>query len=212
VNLAATLLLAIYDSLTLDDPPHPVDLIFVLAGRMERKRYGLELHRAGLAPSLLLSIGRFEVSRMPTVDLAGLDELKALRDGTAPDDRHFFIQIDASDTRIEKARLPRWSTYGEAIAFRRFWESGKAKTVMVISTDVHLRRAALTYAEVFRGVEVQFQFCSVPPSFGFLKRSGWWTRPGDRWFVIREFVKLVGYRLILSAPTWAIPRLMRVQS
>ena len=78
------------------DEPAPADLIFVFAGRMDRKPYGMELYRAGLAPVLILSVGRFEVSKM---DRAGLDlavarNLVALRDATPPDERHFFVRFD----------------------------------------------------------------------------------------------------------------------
>ena len=41
------LLLRLYASLTRNDAPASADLIFVMAGRMERKHYGLELYRAG---------------------------------------------------------------------------------------------------------------------------------------------------------------------
>jgi uncharacterized SAM-binding protein YcdF (DUF218 family) len=201
-----------YESLTLNDSPQPVDLIFVMAGRMERKRYGLERYRTGMAPRLTLSVGRFEVSRMSTLVLEAFDELIGLRDRTPPDERHFFIDIDNSGLRIEKSTLPGWSTYGEVVAFRRFWEARKARSVMVVSTDVHLRRTALAFAEVFRGVPVRFRYCPVPPRFGFVQKSGWWTRRDDRRFVLRELIKLAGYRVIMSTPAWAIRRLMRLKN
>src|ERR1035438_4258492 len=74
-----------YESLTRNDSVQPVDLIFVMAGRMERKHYGLELYRAGLAPRLVLSVGRFEVSKMSQLGLECVDQLKSLRDDTPPD-------------------------------------------------------------------------------------------------------------------------------
>ena len=73
----------LYERLTLNDTPSPADLIFVLAGKMERKQYGLELYRAGLAPRLVLSVGRFEVSKMPALDLEETPELLRRRDETA---------------------------------------------------------------------------------------------------------------------------------
>ena len=60
----------------------PVDLIFVMAGKIGRKHYGIELFRAGVAPRLVLSIERFEVSKMGQFGLEGFDELIALRDRT----------------------------------------------------------------------------------------------------------------------------------
>lgn len=204
-------LLRLYDSLTLNDSARPVDMIFVVAGRMERKHHGLELYRRGLAPQLLLSVGRFEVSRMHQLGLQGVDQLPALRDNTQPDERHFFVTVDASGTRIAKIKIPRWSTYGEALALRQFLEMEKPRSVMVISTDVHLRRVGFTFGKVFRGTPFEFLYCAVPPRFGFLTRGGWWTRTADRRFVLSEFVKLAGYRAFLSMPAWVSRRLMRLK-
>ena len=58
----------LYESVICNDAPMPADLIFVMAGRMERKIYGLELYRAGIAPKLVLSIGRYEVSKMRSLE------------------------------------------------------------------------------------------------------------------------------------------------
>jgi uncharacterized SAM-binding protein YcdF (DUF218 family) len=186
----------------------PVEVILVLAGKMERKRYGLELYRAGVAPRLVLSVGRFEVSKMLQFDLEWVNELKSLRDGTPPAERNFFVTMDASGVRLEKANLKRCSTYGEALAFRRLLEQEDGRRVMVISTDVHLRRVALTFATVFRRTPIQFVYCPVPTRLAFMARDNWWRRPADRWFVITEMTKLAGYRTALSAPEWAARLLM----
>jgi len=205
------LLRRLYESLTRSDAATPADLIFVMAGRMERKRYGLELHRAGLAPRLVLSVGRFEVSKMHGVGLekAVVQELIALRDKTEPDERHFFVKLDPSGVSIEKRILPGWNTYGEILGLRDFLEAGNVRRVMLISTEVHLRRVALTCANVFRGTPVEFLYCPVPSRFGWLRKDGWWTRADDRRVVVKEMLKLAGYAVILSMPAWATRRLMR---
>lgn len=199
-----------YESLTRNDSVQPVDLIFVIAGRMERKQYGLELYRAGLAPRLILSVGRFEVSKMSQLDLECIDELKALRDQTPPGERNFFVTLDVSGVRLDKAKLFRCSTYGEALAFRRQLEREDARRVMVVSTDVHLRRVDFTFSRVFRGTPVQFLYCPVPTRAGGMAKDNWWKRPTDRWFVINEMAKLVFYWTALSAPEWGARRLMRL--
>src|ERR1022692_4624004 len=150
-----------YESLTRNDSVQPVDLIFVMAGRMERKHYGLELYRAGVAPRLVLSIGRFEVSKMLQLGLEFVDQLKSLRDETPPGERHFFVTLDVSGVRLEKAKLLRCSTYGEALAFRRLLEREDGRRVMVVSTDIHLRRVAFTFSKVFRETPHQFLYCPV---------------------------------------------------
>ena len=204
-------LLRVYESLTRNDPAQPADLIFVLAGRMERKLYGLELYRAGVSPRLVLSVGRFEVSKMSRLGLEGADELIALREKTQPEERNFLVKMDSSGRRIERARLARCSTYGEALALRRLLETESTRTVMVISTDVHLRRVAMTFASVFHDATVDFRYCPVPSRYGFLAKDGWWIRPDDRRFVVKELLKLVGYKVILCTPVWARRRLMRLR-
>ena len=99
-------LLNLYESLTRNDPVKPVDLIFVMAGKIERKHYGIELFRAGMAPRLVLSTGRFEVSKMSTFRLEGFDELIALRDSTPPDERYFYWKMDASGDASRSVRFP----------------------------------------------------------------------------------------------------------
>ena len=118
------------------------------------------------------------------------------------------MTIDVSGVRMEKENLLRCSTYGEALAFRRLLEHEDGRSVMVVSTDVHLRRVALTFAKVFRGTAIRFLYCPVPTRFTPMARDNWWRRPADRWFVINEMTKLAGYRTVFSTPEWAARRLM----
>lgn len=202
----------LYQCLTWNDSVESADLIFVMAGRMERKQYGLELYKTGIAPQLVLSVGRFEVSKMCRLDLEDFHELVAIRERTQPDERHFFVKVDSSGVHIEKAILQRWNTYGEALGLRQLLKGANAHKVMIISTEVHLRRVAFTFSKVFHDVPVKFLYCPVPPRLESLRRDGWWSRPDDRRFVFKEMMKLAGYLVILSMPDWAIRRLMRLQS
>ena len=203
-RLAQPCLLKWYQALTRDDQPKPVDLIFVMAGKIARKHYGIELFRAGLAPRLVLSTERFEVSKMSKFGLEGFDELIALRDRTPPDQRYFYWKMSAAGACIEKRKLPRCNTYGEALGLRQFLEEEKAQTVIIVSTGIHLRRVAFTFAKVFRNVPVEFIYCPVPSRLDGLLSDCWWSRPEDLRYVLQETVKLAGYRAILSMPEWAI--------
>ena len=176
---------------------------------MERKPYGLELYRAGFAPRLLLSVGRFEVSKMRAVDFQSVDELIAQRDRTVPDERHFFCEMSASGTRIEQLKLPQWNTYAEVVALREFLKPDMPRSLMVISTDVHLRRVAMVFKRVFREVPIEAHYCPVPPHSSTLRKGEWWMRQDDRHYVLKEAIKLVAYRAILSLPEGMIRRIMR---
>ena len=201
----------LYETLTRNDSITPADLIIVFAGRMERKRFGLELFRRGVAPRLLLSVGRFEVSRMRSVGFDSAAELIAERDRTAPEDRHFFVELNAAGTRIETARLRRWNTYGEVLGLWKFLEHDVPRSVLVISTDVHLRRIALAFSRVFRDASVEFHYCQVPAAASSVRKQDWWARPDDRQFVLKEAVKLVAYSAILSMPKHIVSRIMRLR-
>jgi hypothetical protein len=200
--------MALYESLTFTVAPGPVDLIFVMAGRMERKRYGLEVFRSGLAPTLVLSVGRFEVSKSKDLQLQGYEELVHLRDQTPPQERHFFITMTSSCTRVEQMKLPRWNTYGETVAFRDFLKNQNTRRVMIVSTDIHLRRVALTFSSVFRHSGLQFLYCAVPSGLSSVQKDHWWRRSADRRYVVTELIKLTGYRVILSFPARVAGRVM----
>lgn len=202
------MLSALYEFLTFSVDPRPVDLVFVMAGRMERKRYGLDIFRSGLTPTLVLSVGRFEVSKLKALQLQGYEELIYLRDHTPPDERHFFITMTGSAIRIERTKLATWSTYGETVAFLDFLRNHKARRVIVISTDIHLRRVALTFRSVFRDAGMEFLYCAVPSALSSVQKDHWWKRSADRRYVVMELIKLCGYRIILSFPPWAVLRMM----
>lgn len=87
------------DLLSVGVTPRRCDLVVVLAGRPERKPYGLRLFREGLAPRLILSVGRFEVRQTASLDLGDLG-LRQLAQRIPADQRHFFLDfIGDSDGR-----------------------------------------------------------------------------------------------------------------
>ena len=121
------------------------------------------------------------------------------------------MSFDRSRVCVQKAKLARWNTYGEALAFRNLILQEQARAVMVISTDVHLRRVALTFRKVCRDMPVQFVYCPVPSELSSVKKHLWWRRSGERRFVLKEAVKLIGYKVIFLMPDWAAHRLMRLK-
>ncbi|MEO8371984.1 MAG: hypothetical protein ABI806_22565 [Candidatus Solibacter sp.] len=187
----------LHEYLTLNDPPQPADLIFVLAGRMDRKRHGLELYRTGIAPRLLLSVDRFEVSKMATIDFEGADDLIAQRNKLPADQRHFFCEVSGAGIRSEPAELPRWNTYGEILGLWDYLQRCMPRSILVISSDVHLRRVALSIGKVFPRVPLEVRYYAVPTH--------------DRRYALREMIKLTAYRVILSLPQGLIRRIMRLR-
>lgn len=200
----------VYQRLTRNEAPCRVDLIFVLAGKMERKQYGLELYRTGVGRRLLLSVGRFEVRKMPALGIPLVADLIAMRERTPPKQRHFFYEINAAGIRISRPDLISWNTYGEAVGLREYLAGDPPMHVVVVSSDLHLRRAALTFETVFRGSTVRFHYCPVPERQSSVREDRWWSRPADRKYVIGETIKLIGYRTVLMLPEFIVRRCMRL--
>ncbi|HEX3112130.1 MAG TPA: hypothetical protein VHU20_02570, partial [Candidatus Eisenbacteria bacterium] len=77
------------------------DAIVVLAGRPERKAYGLELWKAGRAPAVVLSVARFEWRAFPSLGLPDDGGLAALVAQTPPRLRHFLVTLDSRGAHAE---------------------------------------------------------------------------------------------------------------
>ena len=144
--------------------------------------------------------------------LKKIDELTTARDRIPPQERHFFYEIDGVDVRWEQAGIRRWSTYGEVLALKEYLGREMPRSMIVVSSDLHLRRIAVTIEKVFRGVPLDVVYCPVPAGRSPVHEDGWWRRPRDRSYVLVETIKLVAYRLILWMPGGMIPRLMRLKS
>lgn len=182
------------ESLCIHDPPGPCDLIFVLAGKAERKPYGLELFRQGLAPRLILSIGRFEVRS--TAALLAMPGLLTLRDSVPPRERHFWMDFSSSgDKNISLARLQKANTFRELQGLAEYLRDATIARMAIVSTSIHLRRTRYCTSKIpfFSGITLSF--ISVPEQASSFKSQGWWKRRADAGYVLSEYMKLAAYRL-----------------
>jgi len=171
------------------DSPKPSDAIFVLAGRPERKAYGLQLFREQFAPRLILSVGRFEVRGFAGLGFNGLN----LRERAAclpPDQRHFFIDIIADSRRVVVRGDAGRGTYAELLSLGRYLESEPVSSLQFVSTSIHLARVRYYCRRIvwFSGTELGY--VGVPEHLSSFRRAGWWKRR-DHWsYVLLECAKL----------------------
>ena len=145
------------------DAPRQADLIFVLAGKVRRKEYALELSRQGLAPRILLSVGRFEIRRFSKMALpASLDLLKLAQE-VPPSQRHYFVFFEGQEVRTQYVRPGRFGTLTEIDALARWLrENPDIRSVLVVSSDSHLRRIRMCCRSLLNG-NVQL-FLAAPHS------------------------------------------------
>lgn len=189
------LLARIYDWLSPSDTAIPSDMIFTLAGRQNRKVYALGLYSQGLAPILLLSVGRFEIRRVGQLPLPGpAVDLPSLAAPVPPRQRHYFVSLEpgaTTATRIHRRFLGTWSEIS-ALA-RWLQERPGVNSLLIISSAFHLRRVRLC-ARALLPPGLAIRYLGVPQD-GFVNRSEWWRDRRTRSDVLKEFPKLLVYRL-----------------
>jgi uncharacterized SAM-binding protein YcdF (DUF218 family) len=188
--------LRVYDYLNVGNPPESADCIFVLAGRQERKVFGIELWQKGYAPQLILSVGRFEWRKYYELGLASDGGLRAMVDRTLPAQRHFFVSIDGKGARCQWVPPGRFGTWREAQGLAALLKQGEVRSLMVISDAVHLRRAALALRRALRRERVKLIPVAADSDRSLVERRSWWKQPESRSRVLKELFKLVAYRLI----------------
>ncbi len=142
--------------------PAPSDCIFVLAGRHQRKLYGLDLWRRGFAPRLILSVGRFEWRKYYHLGLPSDGGLKSLVDQTPPSHRHFFVFLNRESASSSLIRRGRFGTLSEARALAEQFRNNGLESLLVVSSAIHLRRVALAFRRAFRSKKIRLTFAAVP--------------------------------------------------
>jgi len=173
-------------------------MIFVLAGMPERKTYGLQLFRQGIAPRLILSVGRFEVRQM---DDFGFRDLN-LREKVArmvPRERHFFIELSGNWPTVVLAGIPQVGTFAELSELAEYLAQQPVHSITVISTSIHLRRIRWCCHSIPGLREKKISYVPVPEEISSFRRAGWWKRL-DHWsYLGAEYAKLLAYPLLFRS-------------
>ncbi len=182
------------DFLVVNEPPHPSDVMFVLAGRPERKSYGLRLFHEGLAPRLILSVGRYEVRQPAYLGLRCAPEVIALARATPIARRHFFVDLCGDSERVVVAGLRARGTFPELRGLADDISAGASRvnSIMMISTGIHLRRVRYCCDRIPFFREKQIHYVAVPDELSSFRNDWWKYRKGWR-YLTSEYVKLVGY-------------------
>ena len=179
----------------MDDSPVICDLILVLAGRIERKPYGLKLFQQQLAPRLIVSVSRHEVRQ--TAKLLSVPALLELRDATPPNQRHFWLDYREGHQHMVRAKgIRRSSTFWELHALAGYLGGKAPKRIAIVSTSIHLRRVMLCCRKIPEFGGTDLLFLPVPEDLSSFVRAGWWRRPSHWRYILSEFAKLTAYALL----------------
>jgi len=168
-----------------------VDLIFVFAGRENRKRYGLELLRQGVAPRILFSVARFEIRRFSRLLLPVSLDLMKLASTIAPPERHFFVLFE--DERVQVQHVPprRLGTLTEIEALMHWLSAhSEVRSLLIVSSKNHLRRIRMC-CDSLLNASFEIGMAAAPEASDGERNSEPWIA------VFFEILKVVLYCIIL---------------
>ncbi len=170
-------------ALVVSEPLAAADAIVVLSGSsayVERTHKAAQLYREGRAPLVLLTNDRTRggwssaQQRNPFFVERATDEL--VKAGV-PADRIRIVPGIADSTR------------DEALIIKDYAVTENFRTVLVVTSSYHSRRALRSLRQVFAGTTTTVGLEPTPPSPAVF----WWLRPEGWRTVGVEFVKLVYY-------------------
>ena len=170
-------------ALVVSAPLASADAIVVLSGSsayVERTHKAAELYREGRAPLILLTNDNTRggwssaQQRNPFFVERAMDELI---NAGVPADRIRIVPGVASSTR------------DEALVVKDYAAREGFRSVLVVTSSYHSRRALRTMQQVFAGSEmvIGLEASSTPPT------AFWWVRPEGWRNVGSEFVKTIYY-------------------
>ncbi len=180
------------------DPHAHLDLIFVLAGRPSRKRFALELFRAGVAPQILLSVARFEVRQFKELPLPTALDLLPIAQPVAAPERHFFVLFGSGALQVERIAVRQFGTLREIEALSKYLQRhNEIRSVIVVTSAIHARRVSLC-CSVLLPPNVEFRMATVPQADSEPDARGTTEPKASLLEFANELVKLGVYRSMLS--------------
>ncbi len=176
-------------ALIVSAPLPRAEALVVLSGSgayVERTRHAARLFREGRAPKIILTNdsqrGPWSEAeqRNPTFTERATAELH--RSGVTPD-------------RIEVLPDAVSSTYSEAVVLRRYATEHGLRSILVVTSSYHSRRALWTLRHVFQGSGVEVGLETVAPGQQMPRPATWWWYPSAWQMVALEYPKLIYYWL-----------------
>lgn len=177
------------DWLVVETEPSHADALVVLGGAstyQERAEYAARLFAGGFAPRVVLT-----------------DDGQRGGWSQAEQRNPFFVERAAAvlrgagvpDASVETLPQKTASTYEEARALRAYAEARGVRSLLVVTSGYHTRRAGWTLGRAFEGSGVRVSLAAVPPGGQTPARGLWWLSPAGWRTVGLEYPKLVYYRL-----------------
>ena len=198
VLLAIVLALALYAFarvgvyLTKEDPIRKADAIAVLAGtRMDRALEAADLYQSGYAPRIVIT------QQKPERSFAVLAQRGIALPQDADVTRGVLQQLGVPADAIIIPAAIHGNTAQEAQTLRQLAVGNRWRTLIVVTSKYHLRRAGFALRRELNGTGIAVMMHGT--RYDEVRPDRWWTSRADWRWVISEGGKLVAYELGLGA-------------
>lgn len=171
--------------LVVADPLTPAEVVLPLAGDLERVYYAAQLYQAGYAERVLLT--NLPLETQPARD-AHLRRVRAIATAVGVPETQLVVVPEVAQT-----------TFSEAQNVRAQLERLNVRSLLVVTSPWHTRRARMGLRKVFRGSSIRLSVQPVPPEAlppGALhpyRARTWWHARSTRLTTIGEYLKLAAY-------------------
>jgi uncharacterized SAM-binding protein YcdF (DUF218 family) len=162
-------------------------IVCVAGGNVDRSLATVDVYRQGLAPYVFraqeekpdgLDYLKKQVKDYPT----GFDLFKLATEGLGIPEKSILTSEERVDSTIDEATLIR-----KVVLERGF------KSVIIITSLTHSRRAWLTFKKVFKDDDVAI--ISLPSHYQLFNPKDWWKKRKYAREVIIEYQKLIYYKI-----------------
>ncbi len=174
-----------------EDPLIKADAIFVLAGsEMTRPLEAADLYREGYAPRIVMSQETLEPA------FTVLEHRGAKVSSRVERARDVLIGLGIPATAITLPNKLHGNTADEAATLRALALENRWRTVIVVTSKFHLRRAYIAVERQLRGTNVRVVMRGS--RFDESRMDRWWTQRGVIRDVVAELPRVVAYALGLG--------------
>lgn len=178
--------------LVVSAPLPRADAIVVLSGSaclLERTREAADLYSSNVASRVVLTNDNLQ-GTWSSAEQRNPFFYERARDN--------LVLIGVPQQRIEVIYQPVTSTYDEAKTVRDYAQSQGFKSILVVTSGYHSRRALWTLQQVFKDSNVQVGMQAVETGIQTPSPLTWWLHARGWQMVAGEYVKSVYYHLNVS--------------
>lgn len=163
------------------------DVIVALAyPRDMRVRHAVQLYRQGYGNYVAFNFGVGPRTNVPNIFRnEPKDSPRSVAKGFASDSG---VPTEKIITQGDTT-----STYEEAVQLKNTMRQRGFRSAIIVTSELHTRRAAMVFHKVFRGESVRLLFYGVPVEEEKMSLDRWWTREDELIYVNNEWIKLVFY-------------------